>query len=307
MRLLQWLCVRSVRLPAVVVLMLALLVGVESKSLAQDPQPSLTVSPLSPESERALQPKDSFAECAQCPEMVVVPAGSFLMGSPPKEKDLYDEEGQKAMSVPQHQVTIAKPFAVGKFEVTFDDWDACVADGDCPHANDSGLGRGRRPVINVSWDDAQLYVAWLSRVTGKTYRLLSEAEWEYAARAGTQTVYFWGDEIGTGTNANCQSCGSKWDGRQTAPVGSFAGNAFGLHDLHGNVWEWVEDCRHGNYEGAPDDGSAWMAGGLCDSRVLRGGSWYYPPLAIRSAVRGSETTETRAADKGFRVGRTLTP
>ena len=133
------------------------------------------------------------------------------------------------------RLQFAKPFAVSKFEVTFDDWDACVAYGDCnPVVRDSGWGRGRQPVINVTWDDAQRYVAWLSRMTGRTYRLLSEAEWEYAARAGTQTAYSWGDEIGKG-NANCHGCGSQWDRRQTAPVGSFAANAFGLYDMLGNV------------------------------------------------------------------------
>ena len=162
---------------------------------------------------------------------------------------------------------------MSKFEVTFDEWDACVAYGDCdPRVSDSGWGRGRQPVINVTWDDAKRYVAWLSRMTGKPYRLLTEAEWEYAARAGTQTAYSWGDEIGKG-NANCDGCGSQWDNKQTAPVGSFAANAFGLYDMHGNVWEWVEDCFHDNYEGAPDDGSAWTADGDCNSRVLRGGSW----------------------------------
>jgi formylglycine-generating enzyme required for sulfatase activity len=170
--------------------------------------------------------------------MVVAPAGKFMMGSP---------EGQGTdVERPQHEVTFAN-FAVSTFEVTFDAWDACVAYGDCPPASDSGWGRGRRPV------------AWLSRMTGRTYRLLSEAEWEYAARAGTQTAYSWGDEIGEG-NANCKGCGSQWDGQRTAPAGSFAANVFGLHDMHGNVWEWVEDCAHGNYSGAPEDGPAWTAG-----------------------------------------------
>jgi formylglycine-generating enzyme required for sulfatase activity len=135
-----------------------------------------------------------------------------------------------------------------------------VAHGDCDsRVTDSGFGRGRHPVINVSWDDAQRYAAWLSRMTGKPYRLLSEAEFEYAARAGTRTVYPWGDELGK-DNANCGDCGSTWDNRQPSPVGSFAANRFGLHDLHGNVWQWVEDCYHGDYEGAPQDGSAWVEG-----------------------------------------------
>ena len=152
---------------------------VESRSLAEAPRPSvasLAVSPLSPDRERALQPQDTFTECAKYPEMVVVPDGKFLMGSP-------EDQGRPAER-PQHEATIAKPFAVSKFEVTFDDWDACVAHGDCPHASDVGWGRGRQPVIKVSRDDAKRYVAWLSTITGKAYRLLSETEWEYAARAG---------------------------------------------------------------------------------------------------------------------------
>jgi formylglycine-generating enzyme required for sulfatase activity len=232
--------------------------------------------------------------------MVVVPAGEFVMGSPANEKD------RKKNEDPQHEVVLAKPLAVSKFEVTFDEWDACVAYGDCePQVSDSGWGRGRQPVINVTWDDAQQYVAWLSKMTGKPYRLLSEAEWEYAARAGTQAAYSWGDEIGKG-NANCNGCGSQWDRKQTAPVGSFKQNAFDLYDMHGNVWEWVEDCYHGNYDGAPTDSSAWTAvGGDCSLRVVRGGSWFSGPS--RSAHRDGGTSGSRLNFLGFRIGRTLTP
>ena len=147
---------------------------------------------------------------------------------------------------------------MSKFEATFADWVACVSVGGCPRTSDSGFGRGLKPVINVTWDNAQQYVAWFSKMTGQRYRLLTEAEWEYAARAGTMTAYFWGDEIGTG-HANCASCGSQWDNSGPAPVGSFKPNAFGLHDMHGNVWEWVKDCYHDNYNGAPADGSAWTS------------------------------------------------
>jgi len=255
---------------------------------------------LSAEAERALKPGATFKECAEdCPEMVVVPAGDFMMGSPPNEVGHDSDEG------PQHKVVFARPFAVSKFEVTFDDWDACVAYGDCdPHVSDSGWGRGPQPVINVSWGDAKRFVAWLSMVTGRTYRLLTEAEWEYAARAGTTTAYFWGDEIGK-DNANCSRCGSRWDDRQTAPVGSFPANAFVLHDMHGNVWEWAEDCIHYTYKGAPTDGSAWIAGGDCSRRVVRGGSWDHDPWYLRSAERGGYASGDRYDHLGFRVARTL--
>ncbi len=146
-----------------------------------------------------------------------------------------------------------------------------------------GFGRGQQPVINVSWDDAQRYVAWLSRITGKQYRLLTEAEWEYAARADSTTAYHWGDDIGKG-NANCNGCGSEWDGKQTSPVGSFKANAFGLYDMVGNISEWVQDCYHDNFNGAPADGSAWTNGD-CDFRVLRGGSWDKNPRFLRAADR----------------------
>jgi formylglycine-generating enzyme required for sulfatase activity len=243
---------------------------------------------LKPETERALKPGDSFRECAEdCPEMVVVPAGEFMMGSPK------EEAGHQNNEEPQHRVLFAKPFAVSKFLVTFDQWDACVAAGGCAwKPADLDMGRGIKPVIDVSWDDARHYVAWFSRMTGKTYRLLTEAEFEYAARAGTQTAYFWGDEIGNG-NANCDGCGSRWDNRETSPAGSFKPNAFALYDMHGNVWEWTEDCVHGDYNGAPQDGSAWIADGDCGRRVVRGGSWSYNPQDLRSAHRDRDSTGTR--------------
>ena len=259
---------------------------------------------LTTEAERALKPLESFRECAKdCPEMTVVPAGEFTMGSPVTEKDRKGTEG------PQHTVTIAKPFAVSKFEVTFEQWDACVAVGGCLPTSDSGYGRGTKPVNNVNWDAAQQYVAWLRKMTDRDYRLLSEAEWEYAARAGAETAYSWGDEIGKG-NANCDGCGSQWDRRQSAPVGSFTANKFGLYDMHGNVWEWVEDCWHDDYRGdPPSDGSAWTT--KCPeigNRVLRGGSWNAIPQNLRSAhrIRGSAGGRNYG-DGGFRVGRTLGP
>jgi formylglycine-generating enzyme required for sulfatase activity len=256
---------------------------------------------LSAEAERAFKPGDSFKECAKdCPEMVVMPAREFTMGS------LTSEQGHYGNEEPQHKVEFARPFAAARFDVTFDDWDACVAHGDCdPRVSDDGYGRGRRPVINVTWDDARQYAAWLSRMTGKPYRLLSEAEWEYAARAGTQTAYPWGDDIGENKD-NCAICGSSL-GLGPSPVGSFAANRFGLYDMHGTVWQWIEDCYHDDYDGAPQEGSAWIEGGDCSRRIVRGGSRLSYPEDLRSARRHRFTTVNRYNDLGFRVGRTLLP
>jgi formylglycine-generating enzyme required for sulfatase activity len=234
-----------------------------------------------------------------------VPAGRFMMGSPS------NEVGRGINEDPQHEVLIRQPFAVSKFELTIDEWNACVANGGCKQKVDDLFwavlwGRIQRPAIDMSWDDAKQYVAWIALQTGKPYRLLSEAEWEYAARAGTQTAYSWGDQIGAG-NANCDGCGSRWDNRQTAPVGSFVPNAFGLYDMHGNVWEWVEDCYNDKYIGAPTDGSAWTTQGDCGYRLIRGGSWNRNPELLRSASRIWLTTGIRSNRLGLRVGRTLNP
>ena len=243
-----------------------------------------------------LRPGREFRDCGKCPEMVVVPAGEYMMGS---------REGEGA-SRPRHRMRIGKAFAVGRYEVTFGEWDACVAGGGCQgyRPDDEGWGRGRRPVVNVNWRDAKAYVTWLSERTGARYRLLSEAEWEYVARAGTSTAYWWGDNVGGG----CVGCRLLWDDRKTAPVGrSFWENGFGLYDVHGNVWEWVDDCWHENYDGAPTNGSAWVSGGDCGKRVLRGGSWFLRPRFLRSAVRNGNSAGRRHYLNGFRVARTLTP
>jgi formylglycine-generating enzyme required for sulfatase activity len=256
---------------------------------------------LTAEAERALKPGQDFKECAPCPVMIVVASGEFVMGSPK------NENGHQSTEEPQHKILIKQPFAVSRFETTFDEWDVCAALRGCTNLpSDRGWGRGRRPVINVSWDDVQQYVAWLSKRTGKPYRLLSEAEWEYAARAGTTTAYPWGDKIGK-NNANCADCGSPWDLKQTAPVGTFLANAFGLHDMHGNVFEWTDDCFHDNYRGAPEDATAWTADGNCKGRVARGGSWEYVSGRLRSANRDWYSTGSPNSGLGFRVGRTLAP
>ncbi len=263
----------------------------------------------------AMRPGRVFRDCPECPEMVVVPAGSFMMGSPSSE------EGRSGSEGPQHRVTISEPFAVGKYEVTFAEWDACVAAGGCGgyRPDDLGWGRGQRPVVIVNWDNAIAYVAWLSRKAGERYRLLSEAEWEYAARAGTRSSRYWGDDVWAQCDhANGYDRTAKaeldfvWehapcrDGSvHTARVGSYGENGFGLSDVLGNVTEWVEDCWHDSYVGAPTDGSAWVTGGDCGQRVIRGGSWYNDPSALRSADRGWYEHQTETI--GFRVSRTLTP
>ena len=243
---------------------------------------------------------------AAMPEMVVIPAGRFRMGCVSGQECYADE-------LPVHEVTIQEAFAVSVYEVTFAQWDACVAGGGCGgyRPDDEGWGRGNRPVINVSWEDAQAFVSWLSRYAGENYRLLSEAEWEYVARAGTETAYTWGDAI-VRNQANCNGrrergvgrCRDRWD--NTAPVGSFAANAFGVHEMHGNVGEWTEDCWNGSYAGAPSNGSAWRSGD-CNYRVERGGSWLYSPRVLRSAHREGYTAGLRHSTLGFRVARTLTP
>ena len=237
------------------------------------------------------EPKARVEAEALAVEMVAIPGGRFRMG------DLSGDGGDRES--PVHIVTIA-PFEMGKYEVTFSQWDACVADGECPRASDAGLGRGNRPVINVSWDDVQGFIAWLNTRTGGGYRLPTESEWEYAARAGSESKYSWGDSIGS-NRANCgDDCGDRWE--NTAPVGSFASNAWGLHDMHGNVREWVEDCWHDSYVGAPGDGSAWRSGG-CRQRVIRGGSWYYHARILRSAFRDRYTRSYRDYYLGFRLAR----
>ena len=265
------------------------------------------------EEAQRLRPGSRFQDCDKCPQMIVVPSGSFTMGSPTSEARRREYEG------PQHRVTIREPFAVGVYEVTFAEWDACVRDRGCGHrTDDEGRGRGRRPVDKLSWEDVRAYVGWLSQTTGKEYRLLSEAEWEYVARAGTRTARYWGEssrdqcrfENGADARAKALTGGGHIlaacdDGHYwAAPVGSYEANGFGLHDLLGNVMEWVEDCWNYSYVGAPSDGSAWERGD-CSGRVIRGGCWNCSNDSTRSANRAWAPTEDRLA--GFRVARTITP
>jgi formylglycine-generating enzyme required for sulfatase activity len=293
---------------------------------------SRAAKPLSVSEECALKPRNVFKECDKCPEMVVVPAGSFTMGSPENERDRSDREG------PQHPLSIAQPFAAGKFAVTVDQFAAFVTDtqhdvgSSCRTLeggkNEERQGRswrdpgfpqsGSHPAVCINFADAEAYADWLSAKTGKRYRLLTEAEWEYAARAGTTTRFFFGDDekdtcrYGNGTDLEAKRrvpglgpsapCSDGY--AYTAPAGSFLPNAFGLYDMHGNARQWVEDCFHASYIGAPTDGSAWT-GVNCTMRVQRGGAWGYRPANLRSAYRDGIEPALRRSFTGFRVARTL--
>ncbi len=305
----------------------------------------LGVLPTADALAQAMSPGSTFRDCDQCPEMVVIPAGEFVMGSTIKESGHTDEK-------PQRTVRFARNFAVSKSEVTFDQWDSCTAAGRCPKADDDGYGRGNYPAINVSWKDVQGYVAWLSEVSGHNYRLLSEAEFEYAARGGTTTPWFWGEaEASWGSGKACEfanlhdEAGKEvhpmyvWshhkcnDGYpENAPTAQYKPNPFGLHDMLGNVREWVEDCHQEGYQGAPTDGSVRAHGapcekmwegmcmdnfedgtvkasaggeGACEKRVVRGGAWVDGASTARSAYRYAEPEDFRNYQVGIRVARSL--
>ncbi|MGY6587986.1 MAG: SUMF1/EgtB/PvdO family nonheme iron enzyme [Wenzhouxiangella sp.] len=250
------------------------------------------------------QPGDTFQDCTVCPEMVQIPAGRFIMGSPPDESQRHDNEG------PQRQVNISA-FALGSTPVTFAQWDACVADGGCSHRpSDQGWGRGNRPVINVSWNDAQEYIRWLSHKTGEGYRLASEAEWEFAVRAGKTTRFSTGNCITTyqanfdGRNP-AQGCPRGEFRQRTTLVKEFGPNDWGLYDLHGNVWEWVQDCWNSNHNGAPTNGSARTSGD-CNRAVARGGSFLDVGSRLRGAHRFGRIRDSRTNFQGFRVARSAT-
>jgi formylglycine-generating enzyme required for sulfatase activity len=319
--------------PRFVALIALALVCILTQAHAEKP-PS---TPLTAAHERALKPKDTFRECADCPEMVVVPAGSFTMGSPDDEKDRSSKEG------PQHTVTIGRPFAVGRFHVTRDQFAAFVhetrygVDKIVPFCRkwpsfksdaswlDPGFAQeGSHPVVCVSWDDAIAYANWLAKKTGKRYRLLSEAEFEYAARGQTAPgnyprFWFGNDEKescqnGNGPDENAREsiavmkdatvapCNDGY--AYTSPVGHYAPNAFGLYDMAGNAWQWTADCWHDSYNGAPADGSAWTAANCGRNRVARGGAWLIDPPNLRAAARYNRFDEQHN-HIGFRVARTL--
>jgi len=237
-----------------------------------------------------------------CPELVVIPPGEFMMGSAEVERQWAVGHGANGNWVhvekPQHRVKIEAPLAVGRYAVTFEEYDRFADATTREKPRDEGWGRGRRPVINVSWEDAKAYVDWLSNETGQAYRLLSEAEWEYAARAGTTTRHWWGDEI-TSENANFGG-----NVRRTSEVGTYRMNRWALYETNGNTWEWGEDCWNEDYEGAPDDGSAWTSGD-CNQRIIRGGSWKSKPGILRAAYRNRHKAGHRENNIGFRVARTL--
>jgi formylglycine-generating enzyme required for sulfatase activity len=271
-------------------------------------QPSSGVAPLTAAQERALKRGNVFKECADCPEMVVVPAGSFTMGSPA------DEPGRTSDSGPQHIVTIGKAFAVGKLHVTRDQFAVFAgetrytAHSECSWSKPDIAQEGTHPAVCIDWDDANAYAAWLSKKTGKPYRLLSEAEWEYAARGRTQPgVYprFW---FGDDEKELCKyGNGSPCDVKGTSPAGKYKPNAFGLYDMFGNALQWTADCYHSSYNGAPADGSAWTTACGNSERVIRGGSWLSMPLGGFVNAGGRSSSSSRDSSKGFRVARTFAP
>ena len=232
-------------------------------------------------------------DCAACPMMVPLPAGSFTMGS--NSGDISER--------PPHHVTIGAPFAIGKYDVTVEQWNACVAANACPKLSAENGPGANLPARDLSWDDVQQYVKWLGKVTGKPYRLPTEAEWEYAARGGTATQYWWGEQMRKG-NSNCKGCGDPWHAEGPENVGTFAANPWGLYDMGGGVWQWVSDCWHGSYKDAPADGRAWDASG-CDMRVIRGGSWRESADYMLVSTRFKYSESVRQSQNGFRVAKDL--
>ncbi len=250
----------------------------------------LTPAPPPPAASAAPAGPNTLRDCNGCPEIAAIPSGSFQMGS----NDLYEFEK------PVHAVTV-RAFYLGTREVTYEEWDLCIDQGGCSYRpDDRGLGRGKRPVADIHWNDANAYLAWLSTRTGKRYRLPTESEWEYAARAGTTTTYPWGEAM-VKDRANCNGCTDQ-PRRATVAVGQFPPNGFGLYDMAGNAAEWVADCWSDNYRTAPRDGSASSVP-TCRERVLRGGSFNNDPRYLRSAARFKYDADVRFYTNGFRVAR----
>ena len=256
------------------------------------PGGGLVVSPANPRPPTApAGAAGDMRDCQQCPRIVPIPAGSFSMGS----AELFPFEA------PVHQVNVRKPFYIGQREVTFEEWDACVAEGGCAYSPpDRGAGRGGRPVTNVSWTDVQAYIVWLSKKSGKPYRLPSESEWEYAARAGSTSSYPWGQAMEK-NRANCAGCNAE-PSSNTIETGTYPPNDFGLYDMQGNAAEWVADCWNDSFRAAPADGSVWDKP-RCQERVLRGGSFNNDPRYLRSASRFKYDFDVRFYSNGFRVAR----
>ncbi|WP_318841052.1 formylglycine-generating enzyme family protein [Noviherbaspirillum aerium] len=248
-----------------------------------------------PAREKPMPPVASgeIKDCPQCPVLVPVKAGTFTMGS------AADDPSER----PPHRVTVNEPFAIGKYEVTVEQWDVCTQAGACPRVSTDATRPRTSPVRDVSWEDAQLFVQWLSKTSGKSYRLPTEAEWEYALRGGTSSRYWWGDQMQSG-KANCKECGEPWQRDGPANVGSFAPNPFGLHDMNGSVWEWVSDCWHNSYKGAPADARSWEEAS-CRVRVIRGGSWREGASYMPSSTRFKYDASVRHSQNGFRVARDL--
>lgn len=260
---------------------------------AADPATPANGSAGVPRSKAGFRPGDVLRDCDACPQLVIVPPGRFEMGS---------SDGN-AEEKPLHTVDIPAAFAMGMFEVTVEEWDACLREGACRLSPASDTA-GKLPMANVSWDDAQDYLKWLSGKTGHKYRLPTEAEWEYAARAGSGTSYWWGDDKGL-KRASCTDCGNPSAGEGASPVGSFEANPFGLYDVHGNVWEWTQDCWNPSYQGkAPIDGGPWLRGD-CLARVLRGGGWALDHSYMRASRRNRYDRDVRYYLNGFRVLREL--
>jgi formylglycine-generating enzyme required for sulfatase activity len=258
----------------------------------QEAAPGSTRDLIISQTGQSTAPGDVFRDCTDCPELVVVPPGEFVMGS-----------AESPYEKPERKIAVPRAFAIGRSEVTFAEWDQCADDGSCKaRPDDHGWGRGNQPVINVSWQDTKEYLSWMSRKTGQRYRLPTEAEWEYAARAGTQTPFWWGRDASLG-RAQCATCENP-PPQKTAPVRSFRPNGFGLYDTAGNAAEWVEDCWNDNYRNAPKDLSAWTKG-ECELRVLRGGNFTSQATAIRSPARFRYDYDVRYYANGFRVVREL--